>query len=59
MMDYIYTGCVIGPNIKRFCLIFAIGPIRIWFCFIELILIPDFFSTRTPRIWTKILPDSQ
>ena len=34
------TGCFLRPDIKRFCLIFTIGPDRIWFCLIQ---VPDFF----------------
>ena len=37
---YINTGCFLRPDIKRFCLIFTIGPHRIWFCLIQ---VPDFF----------------
>ena len=35
-----FTGCFLGPDIKRFCLIFTLGPDRIWYC---LILVSDFF----------------
>ena len=45
--SYIFTGCFLRPDIKRFCLIFTIGPDMIWFC---LILVSDFFYNKSKNL---------